>query len=203
MVNGINGLDWHINRNALLALLGVILCGAAVLWVLAVTAEDLRLVEHQAKIQLQQAGQRLSTAQENYNYVKSFYDQYQQLTANGVIADEDRLQWIDAVREVADTIKIPHMDYQLNPQREYMPGPATSPAGGVRVYFSPMYLKLNLLHEGDLIAFMSRLEQQAKGLFDIDFCKLERRSEKLVYQAEATNISASCDIRWFTIGKVS
>lgn len=192
-------MDWQINRSAFWALLAVIGAGCALLWVLAEQVEDLRLQEHQVRIKMDQAAQRLQTARENYDYVKAFYEQYRHLVSGGIVAPEDRLQWIDAVRAVAETIKIPHMDYQLNPQREYVLATSNTAPSGVRIFFSSMYLKLSLLHEGDLIAFMTRLEEQAKGLFDIDFCKLERRSEKLVYQPEATNISATCDIRWYTL----
>ena len=195
------GVDWQLLRNPLLVLLLIVAVGGVAAFALQTQVVEFQLRENQVKFKVEQARQRLAAARENYKYVKQYYDRYRELVGAGVIAAEDRLQWIDAARAAADAIKIPFMDYQLNPLRRVLPEAGGTPSE-VAVNYSPMFLKLNLLHEGDFIAFINRLETQARGLFDIDYCKLERRTEKLVYQAEATNVSVTCDLRWYTIGAV-
>jgi hypothetical protein len=88
------------------------------------------------------------------------------------------------------------VDYQIAPQRPYSYS-AELNAPELVLQESVMKLKLNLLHEEDLLRFFAKLGQTNAGLFVLDQCAIQRldSGSTLAYRP---HLAAECDISWIT-----
>ncbi|MBI2801204.1 MAG: hypothetical protein HYX63_13155 [Gammaproteobacteria bacterium] len=127
------------------------------------------------------------------------YPRFVELYARGVIGDEHRLSWIETLRRVSQRIGLPSLDYKLDAQRLYTP-PNPLDSGPFDIRVSEMHLTLGLLHEGDLVRFVSDLEHDAEGLFHLERCDFTRAETRPETAASgAARLTAACVLKWYTL----
>ena len=61
-----------------------------------------------------------------------------------------------------------------------------------------MKLSFQLLHEGDLMNFLTALGKQGAGFFSVNECKLDRLNTGGSIRFQP-NLRADCDIAWITL----
>ena len=61
-----------------------------------------------------------------------------------------------------------------------------------------MRLNFQLLHEGDLMGFLTALGRQGAGFFTVNQCKLDRLNTGGSIRFQP-NLRAECDIAWITV----
>jgi len=137
--------------------------------------------------------------------VRTRYGRYQALQARGFIGTEPRLWWLENLRELGMQTGVPAIRYQLE-HRRARPGPllpamaeAGTGGGGLQLYASPMQLRLDLRHEGELLDFLEQLEGRGIGLFDIERCNLVRLHNDPEPRLDEANLRAECRLLWFTV----
>jgi hypothetical protein len=90
----------------------------------------------------------------------------------GYIGPEKRLDWIETLARIKTSRRIFRLDYEFAPQRPadaaILPGGAA--AGGFEIMASQMKLQLQLLHEGELLAFMAELRESVQALIQVRSC---------------------------------
>jgi len=123
---------------------------------------------------------------------------YRALEQAGVVGEEQRLAWVETLREVSASLKLPAMRYEILPQKPYQPPVAVS-TGNLRVYASPMKVQLGLLHEDDLFRFLDTLTEQALGRFSVDRCVMRRSAAVPQTDPGKPNLEADCELLWLTI----
>ena len=147
----------------------------------------------------------LKSAQRDYHrldeearIIKAYLPRYQALEAAGVIGQEDRLSWIEKLREAAVALKLPGLTYEIE-TRERFRSPIPIDEGKFKGFVSRMTLQLGLLHEADLLRLLQYLDQHVTGLYSVVRCTLGRIGDEFSSSAIEHNLSATCVLRWFTV----
>ena len=128
------------------------------------------------------------------DYLPAFRNLYQR----GVLGPEQRLSWLEALKLAGDEVKPPKLGYQIQGQTNFA---AEFPVntGGFDIRTSDMELSMGLLHEGDLFAVLSTLDDHAAGLFSVSECDLVRANFTARSEALSERLEAVCQLRWFTL----
>lgn len=120
---------------------------------------------------------------------------FQSLQQRGVIGPEQRLDWVELLRDIRDKRQLIELSYEIEPQR-----PLDTPVdAGLAFKVSPMTVRLKLLHEEDLIRFLSDLHLRAGALTRIKGCKLTRQTPGDTQASVRGNLLGECRIDWITL----
>jgi hypothetical protein len=154
-----------------------------------VEAQESALIE--ARNRVQQSGQEK-------DLIDRYVEPYRQLERLGVVGDEQRIGWIDALRAANREADLYGVEYDVGPQQPYTFVSEVS-AGPLAVHQSIMKLRLGLLHEGDLFRFFQALAAQKAGTFSVNACILEPLRIDLAVPVNQPTLHAECELAWITI----
>jgi len=146
--------------------------------------------------QLRDASLRVQKSGSEKELIVRYLPGYQQLAALGFVGDEQRINWLDALRVANQKGELFGIDYDISPRRRYPLAAALSP-GQMNIMQSMMKIRLQLLHEGDLARFLELLSNQRTGLFLVDQCTLRRSAPTLTMRFQP-NLAAECQLSWIT-----
>ena len=134
-----------------------------------------------------EAGGILHTSQQRYH----------DLEQRGFIGEEPRLLWIESLRNSGQSRRLYSLKYNLQQQQAIKldGGPVTS---HYQLYASTMELHLDLAHEGRLVTFFDSLRAERPAVFRLQACTLIPRLNEGQVAFDKANISADCDLVWFT-----
>lgn len=118
---------------------------------------------------------RLASASEEEREIKANLQQYQALAARGVVGEENRLDWVDTVTAIKNERRLFDISYSIEPQKA-LDYPGFGPDGGVKFMVSRVKMKLLLLHEEDLLNFISDLARRGKPYLSVRNCDVQRES---------------------------
>ena len=105
--------------------------------------------------------------------IERYVEPYRQLERAGIVGEEQRISWIDALRTANREADLYGVEYDVGPQQPYSFMSEVN-AGSLSVHQSIMKLRLGLLHEGDLFRFFQALAAQKAGRFSVNQCSLQR-----------------------------
>lgn len=148
---------------------------------------------------LASARTRYLTLDDEKRLIEEFYPQFEELVRQGLVGEEQRLDWIESLRQVAERLKLPSLRYEIGSQREHDPDfPVES--GRFAVFASEMVLDIGLLHEEDLPRFLDALAERAAGTFTVTSCRMQP-AHPGEFQTDPTkpNLNAQCRLRWFVV----
>jgi hypothetical protein len=146
--------------------------------------------------QLREAQTRLQKSGLEKELIIRYLPGYMQLASIGFVGEEQRINWLDALRVVNQTGDLFGVNYELSPRRHYPLASMLSP-GQMNVMQSVMKLRFQMLHEGDLPRFFELLSNQKAGLFMVDQCDLKRISSAHSARYQP-NLAADCQLSWIT-----
>jgi hypothetical protein len=189
--------DLQVLRNPLLALLAVALAGAATVYYSERMMVAARQQLDQQQAQLKDARTRLQKSGDEREIIIRYLDRYRQMERLGYIGDEQRINWLDALRVANRQADLFGVDYQIGAQRPYVYAADYNP-GKIALNQSVMRLRFRLLHEADLLRFFNALSRQGNGLFTIDQCVLRRINTGGIIRYQP-NVNAECDLSWITV----
>ena len=188
--------DFEAVRNPLLALGAILLGVAAGVYYtdqLAIGAgRDLK----QHEIQLKDARTRLHRSGDEKDLIVRYLGSYQQLQKRGFAGDEQRINWLDALRTTNQQVGLFGVDYDIGSQKPYPFAAALNP-GSIQLRQSVMKLRFRLLHEEDLLRFLDVLARQGTGIYTVDQCSLKRLDTRGVIRYQP-NLAAECELAWIT-----
>ena len=141
---------------------------------------------------------RYQALDEEEDIIATYLPRYSDLEDQGIIGREQRLDWIDVLRESAREVQVPHLQYTIEAQRQFDTG-LDLQVGNYQVFASSMRLQLGLLHEEDLIRLLARMRVGVNGLFGVSGCRMVRPRGPLRVEADAANVEAGCVINFITI----
>lgn len=113
---------------------------------------------------------------------------FRRLQASGLVGEPAPLEWIELLETLRQQLLLPALQYELAP-------PAGTGSGDFDFHATAMRLRLQLVHEEDLLLFLERLQQEAKALVLVRSCRVAR----LPADAAATppaHLSADCQVDW-------
>ena len=181
----------------LLAFVALLLAGAwLVFWVQDKSAVEQRNLA-QARNERTQAKERLMRIAEEEREVKEKLKVYQQLKELGILGEEQRLEWADAMSRIRGELELPDLRYRVDRQRTLSSVPAKP--GTVDFFASTMRVDLALLHEGDLFAFLWALRTSGKAYYAVRRCAMTRTGQSAAAGSLAPRLRADCEIDLITI----
>lgn len=190
--------DWHVLRGAL----GVFaICALLALAIL--TLSNLFWREMQAEYQahytrFREVSTQYLAVDDEERIIAEQYPKFIELYQRGVIGDEHRLSWIEALTSAGTGLGLPQVEYVIDAQKNYVPEFALN-TGTFNLNASDMALTLGLVHEGDLVRLFDTLDRTAEGLFTVQACTLNRQESPQAVSGVQANIRAECKLRWFTL----
>ena len=198
MERAVNVRDLSAVRTPVLVLAAVVAIGAALVQysATAVRAAEAELKAQKAK--LQEARNRYQRSGDERDTIIRYLSSYETLQREGIVGEEQRINWIDGLRLANIQSDLFGVDYQIGVQQPYA-GAGDFDAGGIKLRQSVMKIRLPLLHEGDLLRFLSTLENQQVGLFTTNKCSLERSGIASASPRYQPNLIAECDLTWITL----
>ena len=182
----------------LAVLAAVVIAGAAtVSWTRAEITKNQRALSAQENV-LKEARNRFQRSGEERDLIVRFLGPYQELHSRGLIGPEQRINWLDALRNTNQQARLFGAEYQVSTQQPY---PYAQELNATRLGMAQSVMKLNLrlAHEGELMRFFRHLESQNAGAFDINECVLERASAADTPFNAQPNLRAECELAWITI----
>lgn len=117
------------------------------------------------------------------------------LQPTGLIGPENRLAWIEAVKQSQASRGLPSVSYEIEPQ-QVLAMDTPFALGDYQLHGSRMKLQLGLLHEGDLFAFLGDLRRA--GSFSIQDCRIKRISVPAELPL-APRLQAECSLVWLSL----
>ena len=144
-----------------------------------------------------QARERLMRIAEEEKEVKEKLEVYLRLKALGIIGDEQRLEWADAMTRIRTQRELPDLRYRVERQR-LLSSVASKPAS-VDFFASLMKVDVALLHEGDLLHFLNDLRESGNAYYSVKRCSLLRTGSAPTGASLAPRLRAECGIDLITI----
>ena len=120
---------------------------------------------------------------------------FKTLQTRGIVGEEQRLEWVELLKDIRDKRRLLDLVYEIAPQR-----PLDTPsATGYAFHASTMKLQIKLLHEEDLTRLIDDLRQQARALIQVRSCSITRLPRGPSEGAIPAQLQADCSIDWITL----
>jgi hypothetical protein len=192
-------LPYWLREFALIRLAVVTCTGTLGISAAAVFASNWYL--DQASEQRLQAQQARDAAYTRYAHVENekeeiriFQPQFLALRDKGLIGEERRLDWVDAIRQIQEQRRLLPLNYEFEPQQAVKLDTRLA-LGDYTLRGSRMSLHMDLLHEVDLFNFFEDLRQHA--YFAVQDCVLRRAAAAAT--PGAPSLTADCELNWLTL----
>jgi len=184
----------------------ITLCIVVVLAVVAVVYAYWFLVqgedqEKRGQRQLQMINKKIASAQDSVDLLISYQDQFLEFLAGGVVGTEQRLSWIETLKSSSLRYRIPKTSYRIEARERVEPnklGIDSAVSSALPLYHTRMDLEMDVLHEGEILALLTALQRDAKGVFTTQKCSFTRTGERLNWDLSA-NFRVMCFLDWYTI----
>jgi len=143
------------------------------------------------------ARERLMRIAEEEREVKEKLEIYRRLKDIGILGEERRLEWADAMRRIRTALELPDLRYRVERQQPLKTVPG-KPAD-VEFYASTMHVVLALLHEGDLLRFLGDLRASGNAYYAVRGCSVGRIGQSAATTGLSPRLRAECEIDLITI----
>jgi hypothetical protein len=191
-------IDWPILTGAMVMLgISIVVSGAMLAGSLQFRKQMMQ--EHaRNNAMFQNISQRYLAIDEEEKRIQRFYPRFVELYNRGIIGREQRLNWIEVLRESGEVVKVPGLNYEIKAQSIHAPEFAAV-LGRFQLFTSQMVLNMQLLHEGDLFRLLELLDGKALGTYTVTRCRLTRATPAIDLNPSRPNITTQCELNWFTI----
>ena len=188
--------DFPIIRWSVVAISASLLASVAMLYISGKYTDKTELDLQTAQAASDDARRHRAAANEDKENMSIYADEYGKLMARKVIGDEHRLDWIEGLEKLRKQKLVTDFRYNIAPQKNYSPQPAFA-SGNFDIHYSEMKLGFDLLHEEQLLNFLTALRLQNVGWYQLDGCTLKRNegSDPLTQ----ANLKAECTGGWITL----
>jgi cell division protein FtsB len=147
--------------------------------------------------QLAQTQEQLRQTQRARDNVERHLHRYRTLEMSGFTAAPDRVALIEALLAAQARLALPTIRYTLSPvvETQFPLPPEASPwrdsgdTSPAQIAYQPLELKLVEVHEGEWLAFLADVQQNAPGWSRIERCALRRSG--------ALGLDVDCTLRWW------
>jgi hypothetical protein len=144
-----------------------------------------------------QSTERLARIAEEEREVKEKLEVYQNLRQLHILGEERRLEWADAIARIRVQRELIDMRYRVERQR-LLTSLAGKPAN-VDFFASTMRVELALLHEEDLLRFLSDLRNSGNAYYVVKRCLLARNPQAATGSGIVPRLRADCEIDLVTL----
>jgi len=189
--------DVSLLRNAVLVFLGTLVLALAAVLASTWQLRQAQLEEAAALLERDSARNRLAHAETEKEEIRQYQPQFIALRRRGLVGPERRLDWIEAIRQIQEQRRLLPLSYEIEVQQPYRLETAL-PTGDYSLLGSRMSLHMDLLHELDLLNFLSDLRQT--GTFAVQDCTIRRTAAAPPAPGvPAPTLNADCTLNWLTL----
>jgi len=187
--------DWRKLRLSLVIFVLFCLGGAALVFFSLEQQQQARRLLATAQTHNAQAQAKLKQVREEESEIKLKAALFSNLAARGVIGEEQRLDWVELLRDIRNNRRLLDIQYEFSPQQ-----PLGNGQGPWSFQVSSMRLQLQLLHEEDLLNVLADLRNTAKAQVLVRSCEVSRQPRPPGdSQGLHANLKAQCLLDWITL----
>lgn len=150
-----------------------------------------------AQAERKQNTDRLARIAEEEREVREKLDVYKHLKRLNIIGEERRLEWADAVARIRNQRELLDLTYRVDRQKLLKSVPGKP--GSIDFFASTMTVQLDLLHEEDLLRFLSDLRGSGNAYYSVKSCDLRRTGQAATGTTITPRLRASCEIDLITV----
>ncbi len=183
----------------LLAAVLMIAIGAGAVYVALNSTKAARLERTAAQSERNDFVGKLNQVRSEESEIKLKSAVFDKLRTRGVIGEEQRLEWVELLKDIRDKRRLLDLQYEITPQRPL----DAAPGSGFAFYASTMNLQLRLLHEEDLTRLLDDLRQQASALIQVKSCNVSRLPHGGTESGIHAQLQAECQIDWITLREIA
>ena len=119
------------------------------------------------------AQERVLRVSEEEREIRENLIDYERMREQGMLGDQNRLDWIEAISRIKNNRKLFEIKYNIEAQRQ-LDYAGVVPASGAEFVVSRMRLDMLLLHENDLLDFLSDLQTARRAYVSVRQCVVTR-----------------------------
>ena len=190
--------DFPLIRWSILAISASALMSAIMLYSSGRYAEKTQRDLRDAQSAGNEARNRLNAANEDQENMSIYADEFGKLIARKIIGDDQRLDWIEGLEKLRKQNLVIDFKYHISPQKNYAPRPVIA-TGNFDIHYSEMKLNFELLHEEQLLNFLTALRLQNSGWYLLEGCTLQRNTSENSELTSKPQLSAECTGGWITL----
>ncbi|TWI69459.1 hypothetical protein IP91_00527 [Pseudoduganella lurida] len=160
--------------------------------------DDARQEERRALETREAARRSFLYAESEKQEIRAYQPLFLELRRRHIVGAENRLDWVEAIRQIQEGRHLLPVTYEIEPQQPYKLEGRLATAD-YQLRGSRMTLHMDLLHEMDLFNFLDDLRQ--KGVFTVQQCALRRIPVTSAAPAGGRNatLSSDCTLNWLTL----
>ncbi len=130
---------------------------------------------------------------------QKYGDKYQELIKKGLVKQQDRVFWTDALIRLSEQYLIPSLKFRFLAEQPLTSGMFSSIKLPNRVFFfSRLTLTMNLQHEEDLMRIFETISQDISPFYLVENCKTKLLNNRADVQANFDlvrgNVLAECSL---------
>lgn len=190
--------DWTVLRTPIVMLVIVLSISGAILVSSHVFKNQMQLEHQDKQRQFNSISSQYLEVDNQERLIADYYPHFIELYSQGIVGRERRLDWIDALRQAGERLKIPSLRYEISAQSESKEALQVN-LGRYALRASTMKLKLDMVHEEDLTRLLATLDRVAPGIFTVSECNLARKDREVRIAEGAVNVTAECELIWFNL----
>lgn len=143
---------------------------------------------------------RLMRARDEELEVKNKIARYNELSKRGVFGEEQRLDWVEQIRRIKTERKLFDIQYEIAPQQAIDAALLPGSSANFDFLSSSMQMRMKLLHEEDLLNFLTDLRASAQAYLRVRRCDVDRLPKATgESRGIPPQLGADCTIDWITI----
>lgn len=186
-------------RRALLTLGATLAVSATLVGTSQLALSQARDTMNQALAQRSAAIGRNAQAETDKREALDYQAKFVQLRQQGFVGEEQRLDWTEQIRRIRDNLQLLPITYEIAAQRPVAIAAEGVTTGDYELRSSRMTLKMELLHEMDLLNFLDVLKRQ--GRYATQSCTVERDRAANIPGPLSPRLLAECELVWLTLGE--
>jgi len=179
----------------------VVVVTAIIICVVFYESYQTKLVHYQKlNTQLNKESKRFSKLDDMSLLAAEYQERFNSYMPVEQYENENRLYWLDSLEKIRSVHKIPRLSYSISARKPYLYDDGIISDKGVKVSVSDVSLKMNLMHEADLMAVIDSINKIKKSIHVLSSCQLKRLGllNKETVIMSAPNIEATCNVKWYT-----
>ena len=189
--------EFSLLRSAVLVFLATLAVSLAMVLASSWQLKRAHFDEAAAALERDSARLRLAHAETEKDEIRQYQPQFVELRRRGLVGPERRLDWVEAIRQIQEQRRLLPLTYEIEVQQPYRLE-TTLPTGDYALLGSRMALHMDLLHELDLLNFLSDL--RLSGTFAVQDCVIRRAAGAApVAGVLAPTLNADCTLNWLTL----
>lgn len=193
--------EFSLLRNAVLAFLATLAISLVAVLASAWHLRQAHFAEAAQLLERDAARSRLAHAETEKEEIRLYQPQFVELRRKGLVGPERRLDWVEAIRQIQEQRRLLPLTYEIEVQQPYRLE-TTLPTGDYALLGSRMALHMDLLHELDLLNFLSDL--RLAGTFAVQDCIIRRAGGAAPAAGQlAPTLNADCTLNWLTLTPVA